>query len=130
MRFGCHASERDASDFSYQELTGAEPLAILSSLGMAQEVSTGTLIGERYRLEHQVGQGGMGAVWVAEDEKLHRWVAVKLLGPACAKSRSARERFEREAMALARLRSTNVVQVFDYGTSSHGASRLMSNAAA
>ena len=80
------------------------------------EPTTGALIGGRYRLEHQVGEGGMGSVWVAEDDKLHRWVAVKLLGERCASSKSARERFEREAMAIARLRSPHVVQVFDYGT--------------
>jgi len=80
------------------------------------EPSIGTLIAERYRLEHQVGEGGMGSVWVAEDETLLRWVAVKLLGERSAASRSARERFEREAMAIARLRSPHVVQVFDYGT--------------
>ena len=80
------------------------------------EPSTGALIGGRYRLEHQVGEGGMGSVWVAEDDKLQRWVAVKLLGERCASSKSARERFEREAMAIARLRSPHVVQVFDYGT--------------
>jgi serine/threonine protein kinase len=79
------------------------------------EIAVGALIGQRYRVEHHVGEGGMGAVWVAEDDKLHRWVAVKLLGERCAASRGARERFEREAMALARLRSPHVVQVFDYG---------------
>ena len=57
----------------------------------------------------------MGSVWVAEDEKLERWVAVKLLGQSVAASRSVRERFEREAMAIAKLRSPHVVQIFDYG---------------
>ncbi len=84
------------------------------------EVGTGTLIAGRYRLEHQVGQGGMGSVWVAEDDKLRRWVAVKLLGAQCASSRNARERFEREATALAQLRSPHVVQVFDYGVAEVG----------
>lgn len=78
--------------------------------------SVGSLVADRYRLEQQVGEGGMGSVWVAEDEKLERWVAVKLLGERCAASRGARERFEREAMAIAKLRSPHIVQVFDYGT--------------
>ncbi|MBW2454092.1 MAG: serine/threonine protein kinase [Deltaproteobacteria bacterium] len=83
------------------------------------------LIAGRYRLEHQVGEGGMGSVWVAEDETLLRWVAVKLLGERSAASRSARERFEREAMAIARLRSPHVVQVFDYGTEDDRAYMVM-----
>lgn len=77
---------------------------------------TGKLIAGRYRLEHQVGEGGMATVWVAEDEKLERWVALKLLGKNYLSSRSVRERFEREAMAIAKLRSPHVIQVFDHGT--------------
>jgi serine/threonine-protein kinase len=84
-------------------------------LGAMAEPMTGTLVGSRYRLEHLIGRGGMAAVWVAEDETLHRWVALKLLGPQYADSPSAAERFEREARAIAQLRSPHVVQVFDYG---------------
>lgn len=79
------------------------------------EPKTATLISGRYRLEQQLGEGGMGSVWVAEDETLHRWVAVKLMNARCSTSKSANERFEREAMAIARMRSPHVVQVFDYG---------------
>jgi serine/threonine protein kinase len=80
------------------------------------DAATGMLIGGRYRLEHQVGEGGMATVWVAEDEVLERWVAVKLLGASLLGSRSVRERFEREAVAIAKLRSPHIVQVFDYGS--------------
>ncbi len=89
------------------------------------EPTIGVLIAGRYRLEHQVGEGGMGSVWVAEDETLQRWVAVKLLGERSAGSRSARDRFEREATAIARLRSPHVVQVFDYGTEGDRAYMVM-----
>ncbi len=77
---------------------------------------TGKLVANRYRLEHQVGEGGMATVWVAEDEKLERWVALKLLGRNYLSSRSVRERFAREAMAIAKLRSPHIVEIYDYGT--------------
>ncbi len=82
---------------------------------MLEHAHAGKLIAGRYRLEHQVGEGGMATVWVAEDEKLERWVALKLLGRNYLSSRSVRERFEREAMAIAKLRSPHVVQVYDHG---------------
>jgi serine/threonine protein kinase len=74
-------------------------------------------IGDRYKLLFQLGQGGMGSVWVAEDERLARLVAIKLMimrgaGPT---SKRALGRFEQEAKALARLRSPHIVHVYDYG---------------
>jgi serine/threonine protein kinase len=57
----------------------------------------------------------MGAVWLAEDRKLRRPVALKLMAASHAASLRARTRFEREAMAVARLRSTHIVDVYDYG---------------
>jgi len=84
-----------------------------------------SLIAGRYRLEHRLGEGGMGAVWVAEDETLQRWVAIKLMTARLAASSSAAERFEREAMAIARVRSPHVVQVFDYGVDNDTAFMVM-----
>jgi serine/threonine-protein kinase len=57
----------------------------------------------------------MSTIWAAEDRQLHRSVAVKLLSMSMAERHGARRRFEREAMAVARLQSPNIVQVFDYG---------------
>ncbi len=74
----------------------------------------GVLAG-RYRLERQLGKGGMGSVWLAEHLALRSWVAVKLMDPAIAATPEGAERFRREAQAAASLRSTHVVQVLDYG---------------
>lgn len=75
----------------------------------------GTSIADRYTLNSQLGQGGMGAVWVATDRRLRREVAVKLMDPSISRSAAAVYRFEHEAMAVARLRSPHIVQVYDYG---------------
>ncbi len=72
------------------------------------------LVAGRFRLERPLGQGGMGAVWRAHHETLHVPCALKFIHPHAA-SEEARERFEREARAAARLRSPNVVQVLDHG---------------
>jgi serine/threonine protein kinase len=69
----------------------------------------------RYRLDRQLGKGGMGSVWLAEHLTLNSWVAVKLMDPSLASTVEGAERFKREAQAAASLRSAHVVQVLDYG---------------
>lgn len=75
----------------------------------------GRVVAGKYTLERELARGGMGAVWIAYDGHLHRKVALKLMSPDHLASQTARRRFEREAMAIAQLRSPHVVQVFDYG---------------
>jgi serine/threonine-protein kinase len=73
------------------------------------------IIKERYRLIKQLGQGGMGSVWRAEDLNLHIDVAVKLIDPNFATSDEAQARFQREALAAAQLRSMHIVWISDHG---------------
>src|SRR5216117_3914510 len=75
----------------------------------------GAVVADRYRLERSLGNGGMGEVFVATDTVLDRRVALKRLSPALADDEPARARFFREARALARINSPNVVGVFDAG---------------
>src|SRR4051794_19214150 len=71
---------------------------------------------DRYRVVRHIANGGMAAVWAAEDEVLMRLVAVKVLSPAYAEEESARMRFSREARAGAKLGDhPNIVTVFDVG---------------
>jgi serine/threonine-protein kinase len=72
-------------------------------------------LAHRYRLESQLGEGGMGSIWRAEHLVLAAPVAVKLIDPEIAEDEDATARFMREAQAAASLRSPHVVQILDYG---------------
>ncbi|MCJ7754156.1 MAG: serine/threonine-protein kinase [Thermoanaerobaculales bacterium] len=70
----------------------------------------------RFSLQRRLARGGMGTVWAAWDERLDREVALKLLPRVLVTEPSAEARFEREALAMARLQHPNVVAIFDIGT--------------
>jgi serine/threonine-protein kinase len=69
----------------------------------------------RYRLEEKVGEGGMGAVYVAHDLELDRKVAVKLLAASLVNDAEVLERFEREARLTAKLDHPHIVPIYDVG---------------
>ncbi len=86
----------------------------------------GTLIGGKYRVEGPIGEGGMAVVLAATHEGLRPRVAVKVLQPKYAASRELRERFFREARALAALHHVeHITRVFDVGTLESGAAYLV-----
>ncbi len=66
-----------------------------------------------YQIEKKLGEGGMGAVFLATQVKLHRPVAIKVLPPQFSRDRQMLERFEREARAVALLDSPYIVPVHD-----------------
>lgn len=69
---------------------------------------------DKYELIEQVGRGGMAVVYRGLDRSLKREVAVKILHRHLADSEEARERFEREAHAVAKLRHENILEIFDF----------------
>src|SRR3954468_7964980 len=75
----------------------------------------GTLLNGRYRLDEQVGAGGMSTVYRAFDETLERPVAIKLMNREIATDSDQLERFRREARAVAQLSHPHVVGVIDAG---------------
>ncbi|MET0339446.1 MAG: protein kinase [Polyangiales bacterium] len=70
-------------------------------------------IGERYRIVRLIGEGGMGAVFEAENIVTHKRVALKWLHPAVAARAESAQRLVREAQAASRIRHSNVVDVYD-----------------
>jgi serine/threonine-protein kinase len=76
--------------------------------------ATSTIAG-RYRIERRLGVGGMSTVYLAFDQRLERYVAIKLLAEHLADDSTFVSRFRREALAAARLVHPNIVQVFDFG---------------
>jgi tetratricopeptide (TPR) repeat protein len=67
------------------------------------------------RFLHPLGKGGMGEVWLAEDEALGRRTAVKLISDRIAADDGARRRFLREARAMATVEHPHVVRVYSFG---------------
>jgi serine/threonine-protein kinase len=93
--------------------------------GLGTEVIRARELGS-YRLEEKLGEGGMGEVWRARHRMLARPAAIKLIRPSIMASErpgasdSAVRRFEREAQAIARLRSPHTVELFDFGVAAGG----------
>src|SRR4026208_860711 len=79
------------------------------------EQYVGEVLDEKYRLEHLLGKGGMGAVYLATHLGTERYVALKLITPQFMRNEEFVARFKREARAAGRLRHPNVVDVTDFG---------------
>jgi serine/threonine protein kinase len=84
----------------------------------------GQILDEKYRLERLLGQGGMGAVYLATHIGTERFVALKLIATQFMRNPEFVERFKREARAAGRLRHPNVVDVTDFGFSGTGSDRV------
>jgi tRNA A-37 threonylcarbamoyl transferase component Bud32 len=80
----------------------------------------GAVVGERYRLTHELGAGGMATVYRGEHLLLHKAVAVKVLRPELAIDETMAARFEHEAIAAARLEHPNIVSITDFGRTPDG----------
>src|SRR5262245_20714313 len=103
-------------------------LLMMEDLGESADGTTGSLAADQgaavgvrlqrlgdYRILREIGRGGMGVVYEAEQESLGRRVAVKVLSAAALIDSQQVRRFEREARAAARLHHTNIVPVFGVG---------------
>jgi len=95
-----------------QTATGTEEL----TYSMVQEHTLiGKILGNRYRILREVGSGGMAWVYLAEDAKEDRLIAVKVLYPQFGEDLSYVQRFNREAKLASTLTDPHIVRVLDYG---------------
>ncbi len=92
---------------------GAETVASTDGIVAAGRTSVVLPSSERYKVEGEIGRGGMGIVYRASDTLLNRPVALKSLSGARSGDGAAVERFVREAQALAQLTHPCIVQVYD-----------------
>jgi non-specific serine/threonine protein kinase len=79
-------------------------------------LESGFVLAGRYRVDAEIGAGGMGRVYRATQIALGREVAVKVLADTAATAPAALQRFEREASIVARLRHPNLVTIYDAGS--------------
>src|SRR5215471_13949898 len=89
---------------------------------LSEQQSDDTLIGRllegKYRIETELGRGGMGTVYRATNIAIERTVAIKVLNPELVSNQQAVERFRREARAAGRINHPNAIQVMDFGVTS------------
>jgi len=75
----------------------------------------GALLAGKYRISQKIGEGGMGAVYIATQEPIDRKVAVKVLLGKLAEDDIAVKRFEQEARAISKMQHPNTVTIYDFG---------------
>jgi len=89
-----------------------------------QQRLLGQVVADRYRVLEVLGEGGMGAVYLAEHLTLHKQVALKVVHREHAGNAELAARFAREAMATSRIEHPNVISALDYGQLDDGTAYL------
>lgn len=85
------------------------------TLEAQQDALLGSVLEGRFQIERLLGEGGMGRVYVADELRLRRRCALKVLLPELAEDPACVERFLREAQAIAQIRHENVVEIYHLG---------------
>jgi serine/threonine protein kinase len=80
----------------------------------------GQLVDNKYRINRQIGEGGMGAVYEGENVRINRRVAIKVLHAAFTGNSEVMARFEREAQAAGRIGNDHILEVLDFGALGDG----------
>ncbi|UCF39628.1 MAG: serine/threonine protein kinase, partial [Gemmatimonadota bacterium] len=80
----------------------------------------GSIIEDKFHIEKKLGEGGMGAVYLAEHVKMRRKCAIKVMAQSMASDPEAIARFNREAANAARINHPNACQIYDFGETRDG----------
>ena len=91
------------------------PAARVAIASTAEQSILGAALGQQYEIVRQLGRGGMGAVYLAREPALERFVAIKVLRPDLADAHEARERFRREARIAAQLSHPGILPLHTFG---------------
>lgn len=115
-RISLHA---DATQISPAPPGESSPAAASGGAPASGEVmgSVEQSLGGRYRLDRELGKGGMGVVYLAKDSQLDRPVALKFLGSMVDNNEEYRQRFIREARTAAKISHPNIVNIYDISAS-------------
>jgi len=95
--------------------TGASTSAIASHPSGGATLPAGTVLGGRYEILQLLGQGGMGAVYKAQDRELERFVALKVIRPELAVQPEILHRFKQELILARQVTHKNAIRIFDLG---------------
>ncbi|MBX3223913.1 MAG: protein kinase [Labilithrix sp.] len=116
-RSGAATGDEDRTDLRPKDV--AED-GTLGNPSIVPEAHAGMMVTPSVKLVRPLGEGGMGAVWVADHIALRTQVVVKFIASGLKDSKEATERFSREAAAAAQVKSPHVVQTFDHGFTPDG----------
>jgi serine/threonine protein kinase len=86
---------------------------------------TGTILDDKYLIEHRLGSGGMCDVYRARHIAMDKEIAIKILKPELAADSKIAQRFEQEARAASRVRHPHAIDVTDYGIGAHNVPYLV-----
>lgn len=101
-------------------MLATQRLAVLSLMPASRALGRGALFAGRFRIESELGRGGMGVVYAAHDERCDREVAVKIIARKLADDPEFVERFERECKAIGALDHENIVRIYDANVTPDG----------